>query len=360
MDLSAIIDFAGESTVIIGGGTVIGMAFGALAQRSRFCLRAAAVEFARGAFGSKVAIWLLAFSVAVTLTQILIVNDQLNVSESRQLGSQSSLSGAIVGGLMFGIGMVLARGCSSRLLVLSANGNLRALLSGLVFAVTAQASLRGMLAPARDILAGAWVVTPNEGLELLGRVGLGAEAGPVLGGCALVAAVIIAWRNKISPWGWLGGIGVGGTIALAWLFTYSLSRQTFDNVPVESLSFTGPSADVLMLVLTPSGGAWDFDIGLVPGVFLGSFLAAAWAGELKLEGFQGGHAMRRYIIGAVLMGFGGMLAGGCAVGAGVTGGAIFALTAWVALTFMWVGAAAADWFIDRDAQIVAPQLPVAP
>jgi len=38
------------------------------------------------------------------------------------------------------------------------------------------------------------------------------------------------------------------------------------------------------------------------------------------------------------MGFGSMLAGGCAVGAGMSGGAIFALTAWVALAFMWVGA----------------------
>jgi uncharacterized membrane protein YedE/YeeE len=48
--------------------------------------------------------------------------------------------------------------------------------------------------------------------------------------------------------------------------------------------------------------------------------------------------MLRYFAGAILMGFGAMLAGGCAVGAGVTGGAIFALTAWLALASMWVGA----------------------
>ena len=46
---------------------------------------------------------------------------------------------------MFGCGMVLSRGCASRMLVLSANGNLRALLSGLVFAVTAQAAYRAAL-----------------------------------------------------------------------------------------------------------------------------------------------------------------------------------------------------------------------
>ncbi len=48
-----------------------------------------------------------------------------------------------------------------------------------------------------------------------------------------------------------------------------------------------------------------------------------------------------------MMGFGSMLAGGCAVGAGVTGGAILAITAWVALFFMWLGAGATDWLIDR-------------
>ncbi len=118
---------------------------------------------------------------------------------------------------------------------------------------------------------------------------------------------------------------------------------------MQSLSFTGPSADVLMLVLSPPGQPWDFNIGLVPGVVLGSFLAALWGRELKLEGFKDGHSMRRYLAGAVCMGFGGMLAGGCAVGAGVSGAAIFALTAWIALIGMWVGAGLTNALIDRPA-----------
>jgi len=114
------------------------------------------------------------------------------------------------------------------------------------------------------------------------------------------------------------------------------------------MSFSGPSADVLMFVLSPPGEALDFDIGLVPGVFLGSFLAAWAAGELKLEGFQGGHAMRRYVAGAIMMGFGAMLAGGCAVGAGITGGSIFAVTAWVALVGIWASAGITDYLVDRE------------
>lgn len=136
-------------------------------------------------------------------------------------------------------------------------------------------------------------------------------------------------------------------IALAWMTTFRIGSQSFDIVPVQSLSFTGPSADVLMLVLSPPGQPWDFDIGLVPGVVLGSFIAALWGRELKLEGFRDGHSMRRYIAGAVCMGFGGMLAGGCAVGAGISGAAIFALTAWLALIGMWLGGGLTNWLVDR-------------
>ena len=57
--------------------------------------------------------------------------------------------------------------------------------------------------------------------------------------------------------------------------------------------------------------------------------------------------MPRYIAGSILMGFGAMLAGGCAVGAGITGGSIFALTAWIALACMWLGAAVADRLVDH-------------
>jgi uncharacterized membrane protein YedE/YeeE len=91
----------------------------------------------------------------------------------------------------------------------------------------------------------------------------------------------------------------------------------------------------------------NYDVGLVPGVFAGAFLAALFTRELKLQGFEGGKAMRRYLAGAALMGFGGMLAGGCAVGAGVTGASVFALTAWVTLFAIWLAAGITDWIVDR-------------
>ena len=97
---------------------------------------------------------------------------------------------------------------------------------------------------------------------------------------------------------------MGLSIAGAWWFTYAVSTVAFDPHPIQALSFTGPSAEVLNRVLFVTDKPVSFDLGLVPGVFLGSFLAAALFGELKLEGFQGGASMRRYIVGAVFMGFG--------------------------------------------------------
>jgi uncharacterized membrane protein YedE/YeeE len=161
----------------------------------------------------------------------------------------------------------------------------------------------------------------------------------------------------VKFWGWFGAVGVGAMVATAWLLTYLESRQAFDTVvPIQALSFTGPSADVLMLVLSPPGQPLKFDLGLVPGVFLGSFLSALLWRELKLEGFQGGQSMRRYIAGAMLMGFGGMLAGGCAVGAGVSGAAVFTITSWVTLAAIWIAASLTDWWVDRrtEAPVAMP------
>ena len=81
-----------------------------------------------------------------------------DLSTARQITARGSLSGALIGGLLFGAGMIMTRGCASGLLVLSAIGNLRALFSGLIFAVAAQAALSGILAPLRETISSSWWV----------------------------------------------------------------------------------------------------------------------------------------------------------------------------------------------------------
>src|SRR3954447_22200808 len=115
--LTPIIDLLGEDRLSWLGGLLVGGLFGFFAQRSRFCLRAAAVEFSRGQGGPRLAIWLLTFAAALMGTHGWVAIGWSDVSSARQLAQQGSISGAFVGGMMFGCGMILARGCATRLLV---------------------------------------------------------------------------------------------------------------------------------------------------------------------------------------------------------------------------------------------------
>jgi uncharacterized protein len=355
MNLTALNETYGESALLAVGGLAIGVLFGFFGQRSKFCLRAAVIEFWHKQFGEKLSVWLLTFSSAVIAIQALIVLGDLDVSAARQLANRGSMSGALIGGLMFGAGMVMTRGCASRLLVLSATGNLRALLSGLIFAVTAQASLSGALAPARLAISDVWTVEGGNSRDLLSILGLSHTMGLAIGVVWLLAALYFSTHTKQKIWMWLGGIGAGLSVALAWWFTYAVGHASFEVVPIQGLTFSGPSAEWLMRVLAPNPPKIGFDFGMLPGVFLGSFLGAWIGNDLKLEGFKDGYSMTRYILGAILMGFGAMSAGGCAVGAGVTGGAIFAVTAWLALIGMWAGAGLVDRWMDAPPKS-APQL----
>ncbi|WP_332824851.1 YeeE/YedE family protein [Ramlibacter sp.] len=347
MDLLPLLERTGEGPLLAFGGGAVGLLFGFFAQRSRFCLRAAVIEFARGQPGEKLAVWLLAFSAAVVAVQAMLLGGVIDISGTRQLAARGSISGALVGGLLFGAGMIMARGCASRLLVLSATGNLRALLSGLIFAVTAQAALGGALAPLRENIGGWWTVEGGTARDLLAVTHVDRWGGLAFGLLWLLAALWYAVRGRREAWKWIGGLGAGLAVALGWAWTATVAATSFQLVPVQGLTFSGPSAEWLMRVVASPAPAIGFDSGLLPGVFAGALLGGVVGRDLKLEGFQDGYSMRRYIAGAVLMGFGAMLAGGCAVGAGVSGGAIFSLTAWLALVGMWAGAALTDRVLDH-------------
>ncbi|UYV36321.1 YeeE/YedE family protein [Rhodobacteraceae bacterium D3-12] len=347
MDLIALVDRIGEGPTAALFGLITGVIFGVAAQRSRFCLRAATVEFARGMMQDKVAVWLLTFSTALVWVQSAQLLGLMRSEEARMMAVPGSWSGAIIGGLLFGVGMVLARGCSGRLLVLAATGNLRSVVSGLIFAVVAQMSLSGWLAPLRDTLAMLWITPGGQNVDLMTFLGLPNYAGLLLGVVTAMVALVISARNKIGWSRLFFASGVGFAVAVGWVLTFALSQVAFDPVPVESATFSGPSANTLMYFLDRKS-VLEFDIGLVPGVVIGSFLSAVLAKEFHFKGFSDESNMRRSMTGAVLMGFGAMLAGGCAIGAGVTGGSIFVGTAWLALFCMWVGAVTTDLLLDQQ------------
>ncbi|WP_112873848.1 YeeE/YedE family protein [Paracoccus endophyticus] len=359
MDLTFLSDRIGDSATSALIGAVVGILFGVAAQRSAFCLRAATVEFARGRLGPRMAVWLLTFSAAAVWVQGARMAGLFDTGAARMMASTGSLSGAVIGGLIFGAGMILSRGCPGRLVVLAATGNLRSIIAGLIFAVTAQMTLRGILAEPRTALAALWTTPAGANVDLTTAWGLPPWSGLALGMATAALALWLARRNRISPRILVFGAGVGVSVAIGFFLTYRLAQTAFDPVSVTSVTFTGPSANTLMALLVPFPD-WSFDVGLVPGALLGSFLAASIGGELRFQTFESISQTRRSMLGAVMMGFGGMLAGGCSIGNGVSGSSLFAATAWLALLSMWIGGMLTDWLVDQRTERRAAMTDPAP
>lgn len=162
-------------------------------------------------------------------------------------------------------------------------------------------------------------------VNLLTTTGLPGAAGLILGLAIAALAFALVHRNGLGLSTIVFALGVGFSVALGWVLTFSLAQVAFEPQVVTSATFSGPSANTLMFFLTEDR-VLDFDIGLVPGVFLGALIAAWFGRELNFQGFEGEGQMRRPMTGAALMEFSVVLVGGCAIRAGVTGGSIFVAT----------------------------------
>jgi uncharacterized membrane protein YedE/YeeE len=334
IEFSLITDFAGDAGAAGLVGAAIGLSFGFLAQRSSFCVRSAALELVSGRAGAALPVWLATLGAAILATQYLVATGQIELTSIRQLSEPTSLSAAMFGGLMFGVGMALARGCPSRHLVLAATGNLRSWVVISVFALVAIAAIAGPLSAPVRWIAGLWTVSPDHS-DLLANLGVGTVAGMMLGGAILSVAITFAIRRRATSWSMIGGIGIGLLVALCWGLTSGLSGHTFEPTQVESLSFTAPLANTLTYVVATGAKDLSFDIGFVPAVLFGALLAALLSGELRWQRFTSWQSTFRYIAGAALMSMGSVMALGCAVG-NLSNATVMIATSWAALGAIWL------------------------
>jgi len=323
-------------------GLLLGLIFGVAAQISRFCLRrAVAGDVAER--GSAAAVWATGFAAAILGFMIAQATGFVALEDHRFLSTSLPVAAILIGGLAFGAGMVLTRGCVSRLTVLSATGNLRALTVLAVFAITAHATLKGVLATLRTSLGG---VTTDLPIGSLAELPLGV---PALAAAALVLAALFILRARPS----LLHVGLGAVVGLVavggWMATSTLLFDDFDPLPVQSAAFTLPWSDSLFWVIASTAIPAGFGVGFIGGVLGGSFLSAATRGELQLQSFTAPGETLRYIAGGTLMGVGGVLAGGCTVGAGLSGSATGSIAALLALVAIIAGAKATS-LVTRGSQ----------
>lgn len=332
--------------IVATGGFLVGLVFGATAQRTNFCTMGAISDLVLMGDARRFRAWTLAIAVATIATQALHFSGAIDINKSIYLTPNLGWVGAIVGGAMFGFGMTLAGGCGSKTLVRLGAGNLKSLVVAIVLGIVAYMTLRGLLALLRTQIEG----TANVDLKAYGldNQNIGEIAGALFGvssdAARAVAAIVAAAAFLIycfkdadfrrSAANVIGGLVIGLMVPAGWIVTGILGADEFDPVPLASITFVAPVADSLQYLMTFTGSTINFGIAVVGGVIVGSFLMAVTTGTFRIESFVDSGDMLRHLSGAALMGAGGVLALGCTIGQGITGMSTLALgsvLAWLSI-----------------------------
>lgn len=331
------------------GGLLLGLIFGAVVQRSNFCTMGAISDMVLMGDKSRLRSWVLAIAVAMLGSQLLHLAGLIDLKASIYTGTSLNWLGALLGGLLFGFGMVQASGCGNRTLVRLGAGNLKSLVVVLMIGIAGYATLRGLFGPTRLWLeTGTALNLKSFGVasqalpDLLARA-TGLDATLLRWALALtLPALLLAWvfrdaRFRAKPVLIFGGIAVGLVIVGGWAVTGILGADDFEPVPLASMTFVAPVGNTLQYLMTFTGARLDFGISTVFGVILGAFVMAKANGSFRIEGFTSTQDLLSHLLGGVLMGVGGVLALGCTVGQGLTGIATLALGSFVAVSGIVIG-----------------------
>ncbi|MDQ7070844.1 MAG: YeeE/YedE family protein [Rhodobacterales bacterium] len=351
---------------IMWGGLAIATVFGYIVYVTNFCTMGSISDFMSFGDFRRFRSWLLAAAVAMVGVAILQKLEVADYTTSMYMSTNLTWLANISGGLIFGIGMVLSGGCLSKNLVRAGSGDMRSALVLVVAGLFAYMTIGGLLGPLRIALFGDAVIDLAElGMETQGfgefvrfATGLdGAMATNIAlailaGGIAIYCFMDAGFRK--SPAHVIAGIGIGLCVVAGWALT-GLAQDDFADVPVQliSLSYVRPAGDTLdYLMRATAYEGPGFNVMTFAGVLLGGFLGALSKGRLSLSTFSDKDDTRRNMIGAAMMGFGGVVALGCTIGQGVTGFSTLAVGSGITLVFIVLGGIIGikymEWSLMRD------------
>lgn len=312
---------------VLWGAFALATALGALIQRSHFCIMGAVSDAVLTRDWGRARVWALAVAVAVLGFGVLAQLGWVKPVQTAYGGPQVLWASNLLGGVLFGVGMVLASGCGAKALVRLGGGNLKSLVVLLVIGVSAFMTMRGLTAVWRDRTVDRLMLTLPQGQDLPTLLGWAPLA------VAAVVAVLLLVFAVRSTTHWVGGVGIGLLVTAAWALTSHFAflpehpttlepffAATTNNRP-ESFSFVGPTAGLLDWLMYFSDRNKTLNVGVVTvlGVVAGSAAAALWSREFRWEGFRQTDDLVSHLIGALLMGVGGVTAVGCTIGQGLTG-----------------------------------------
>ncbi len=360
------IDAASPATLVVWGGFVLAFIFGAVANKTNFCIMGAISDVVNMEHWGRMRMWLLTIAVAVVGANLLYFFGWIDLGKSVYQRPVLPWLSLALGGTLFGVGMTIAAGCTNKNLVRLGGGSLRSLVVLIVLAMSAYMTLKGLFAQWRvaylDPVAldlSVWGLTNQSLPQLLARLtGLPEKTALLLTlsavGLGLVIFVFKDKRFRANLSQVLGALVLGSLVVAGWFLTghlgYGENPETLETVyfatntrTIESLSFVAPTAYSLELLMlwTDKSLRVTFGIASVVGVVLGSMAYALATKKFRWEGFASLDDLRTQLVGAVLMGFGGVTAMGCTVGQGLTGISTLALGSLIALAGIIGGAVAA-------------------
>jgi uncharacterized membrane protein YedE/YeeE len=354
-----VVDISSLSKTVLLATFAVTFLLGAAMQKTGFCTMGAVSDIFIMASWDRLKQWFLAIGIAIIGFALMSYFGFIDPLKSMYTGSKFLWLSTLVGSTLFGIGMVLASGCGSKTLVRIGGGNLKSVIVFIVLGLTAYMTMRGFLGVIRvNTLDSVFIAlnTPQDLASILSpltgiaRNYLHLALGLIVG----LAFIVYALANKVfwTAENLLAGILVGLAICAIWWISGSLGfvaedPNTLEEVflatnsgRMESLSFVAPYAYTLDWLMMYSDTSKVITLGIVAvmGMISGSACVALLTKTFRWESFRNVEDTANHLVGAALMGFGGVTALGCTVGQGLSGISTLAIGSLLALPGFIFGA----------------------
>ncbi len=340
-------------------GLAIGIALGFVVHRTNFCAMGAVSDIVSFSDWRRMRAWILAMAVSILGAQLLYIGGFVELDNSIYLRPSLSLTGLILGGLIFGFGMVLGGGCPGRNLMRVGNGDLKALMVLFFIGWSGYMTMRGILYYPQKWISDLLVIDlkgfglPDQGIAtIIG--GITGASGPatqvvvmlvVAGALALFALKDAGFRRSRRHV--MAGVLLGLLVTLAWFATGYMGADDFEPAQVTALTFIAPTGDAFQYLMTWTGATINFGIATVGGVILGAYISSKLTKTFHLSTFVDTPDTLRNLTGGALMGFGGIMALGCTFGQGITGMSTLALGSVIATISIIIGGVAGVKYMER-------------
>ncbi|HWR72449.1 MAG TPA: YeeE/YedE family protein [Nitrospirota bacterium] len=343
-----------STLAFVVSGLLIGAAFGYVLQRGRFCVNSA---FREVLFQDYTMLRAYLLAVAVTMIGANLIEDMGWLGHVEQgtfvagtLYRQAFVPWAnIVGGYIFGMGIVLAGGCGSGILYRVGEGNLAYVFAVFGFFFGIAITKFGFLKPVYDALVNAqvvWVGPAQDIVPTLDNV-IGVNKWIVI---AVVAVPILYFVLQGKPfekakkgfsWSLAGFLAGLVAVAAFWGSEYFTGRA-------RGLSFTGPVREFFLAVffgdskapeaesMTLLGITISWSALYVLAVPIGAYISGKFLKEVKMK-VPPADELIKVLLGGFVMGVGAQIGGGCNIGHSLTGVSTLAVSSWVANLFIILG-----------------------